>query len=116
MHPCLCVDEIVRLITSELVAARKHATTVALACCQKDFEDPVLDVLWETQCRLILLLKTLPGGVWGPDGYEVSVAMMALVPPYSLLDLKDLSEAPDDTGMGPFAEVCSKNARALRIR
>ena len=75
MHPCLCVDEILRLITSELIAARKGATTVALACCQKSFEDPVLDVLWETQYQLIPLLKTLPEDVWSPGGHEVSVAI-----------------------------------------
>jgi hypothetical protein len=73
MHDCLCVDEIVRLITGELVAATQHATTIAFACCRKSFEDPVLDVLWETQCRLLPLLKTLPGDIWSPGGYKVSL-------------------------------------------
>jgi hypothetical protein len=81
MHDCLCVDEIVRLITGELLAARRRKTTVALACCSKSFEEPVLDVLWETQCRLMPLLKTLPGDIWSPGGYEVSLVMMMLACP-----------------------------------
>ena len=63
MHRCLCIDEIVRLITHELIASRRHATSVALACCCKSFEDPVLDVLWQTQWALVPLLKTLPRDV-----------------------------------------------------
>ncbi|KAF9643098.1 hypothetical protein BDM02DRAFT_1744661 [Thelephora ganbajun] len=70
MHTCLKVDEILRLIAYELVppgiiiGAERRATAVALACCRQGFEDPVLDVLWESQHRLIPLLKTLPEDVW----------------------------------------------------
>ena len=63
MHACLNVDEIVRLISCELVASKARATTVALASCCKSFEDPVLDALWETQERLLPLLKSLLGEV-----------------------------------------------------
>ena len=69
MHPCLHVDEIVRLITCGLIDAEEYATTVALACCNKTFEDPVLDVLWESQHQLIPLLNTLPWDIWGPGSY-----------------------------------------------
>ena len=72
MHPCLHVDEIVRLITCELVAFKGRATAVALACCCKSFEGPVLDVLWETQQFLDPLFKSLPGDIWR-DGYNVGV-------------------------------------------
>ena len=72
MHACLDVDEIVRLIAWELVASDTKATAVALARCHKSFEDPVLDVLWETQEVLLPLLKSLPGDVWNGDGCTVS--------------------------------------------
>ena len=72
MHACLNVDEIVRFVARELVASRFKATAVALACCRKSFEDPVLDVLWETQKELFPLLKSLPGDVWNKGGCTVS--------------------------------------------
>ena len=71
MHACLNVDEIVRLIASELVSEGK-ATTVALACCCKIFEDPALDALWETQDQILPLLRTLPEDVWNDGGCTVS--------------------------------------------
>ena len=64
MHACLNVDEILRLIASELVVSQGGATAVALACCCKSFEDPVLDTLWETQYQLFPLLESLPGDIW----------------------------------------------------
>jgi hypothetical protein len=67
MHACLSVDEIVRLIASELVAFGGDATAVALACCCKNFEDPVLDALWVTQTLLGPLLEIFPGGIWEED-------------------------------------------------
>jgi len=72
MHICLDVDEIVRLIACELVESESKATAVALACCRKNFEDPVLDVLWETQEKLFPLVKSLPGDVWNESGCTVS--------------------------------------------
>jgi hypothetical protein len=74
MHACLGVDEILRLLACELVWSEAKATAVALACCCKSFEDPVLDALWETQEQLFPLLKSLPEGVWkeGEDGNLVS--------------------------------------------
>ena len=72
MHTCLNVDEILRLIACELVASKGRTTAVALACCCKNFEDPVLDALWERQDRLTPLLKSLPGDVW--DGGECTVS------------------------------------------
>ena len=74
MHPCLNVDEIVRLIAYELVASRGKATAVTLACCCKSFEDPVLDALWATQDKLLPLLKSFPGDVWKEGGCSVSVS------------------------------------------
>ena len=68
MHPCLGVDEILRLLASELVASEAKATAVALACCRKSFEEPALDALWETQDRLIPLLKCFPPDAWKEEG------------------------------------------------
>ena len=73
MHPCLCIDEILRLIARELVTSEWGATAVALACCCKSFEDPALDALWETQREMTQLLKTLPGKLWKSDGYTVHI-------------------------------------------
>ena len=72
MHPCLCVDEIVRLVAGELVASGGKATSVALACCCKSLEDPVLDALWGTQNKLLPLFRSLPGDVWDGGGFTVS--------------------------------------------
>lgn len=76
MHPCLNVDEIVRLLACELVASEAKATAVSLACCCKNFEDPVLDTLWDMQDQLRPLLKCLPQKVWKEeDGNFVSQVM-----------------------------------------
>ena len=72
MHACLNVDEILRLIAYELVASEGKRTAVALACCCKSLEDPVLDVLWVAQHRLLRLLRSFPGDVWNEGRCTVS--------------------------------------------
>ena len=72
MHACLKVDEIVRLIAGELIGSTTEAAAVGLACCRKNFEDPVLDVLWETQDKLLPLLKSFPVDVWNEGECTVS--------------------------------------------
>jgi len=72
MHACLNVDEVVRLIVRELVLSSGKGAAVALACCRKSFEDPVLDTLWETQHRMLPLLKSFPGDVWNEGLCTVS--------------------------------------------
>jgi hypothetical protein len=80
MHPCLNVDEVLRLLARELVGLGGEATVVSLACCCKGFEDPLLDVLWETQDQLTPLLKCFPQEVWKEeDGSFVSYTM-AVIP------------------------------------
>ena len=76
MHPCLCVDEIIRRVAHELVTSGGKATSVALACCCKTLEDPMLDVLWETQGTLLPLLKSLPRDVWNEGECTVSPPTM----------------------------------------
>ena len=75
MHPCLRVDEVLRLFASELVVSGAKATAASLACCCKSFEEPALDALWETQIHLTPLLKCFPRDVWEEeDGRFVSPA------------------------------------------
>ena len=88
MHTCLNVDEIIRLIACELVASEAKATAVALACCCKNVEDPVLDALWETQEQLLPLLNSLMGYVWNDVGSIVSVPATHTFLP-STVGLKD---------------------------
>ena len=52
----------------KVVAAGAKAAAVALACCCKSFEDPVLDALWETQDRLTPLLDCFPQEIWEEGG------------------------------------------------
>lgn len=110
MHPCLRMDEIVRLIAYELVASRGQATAVALACCCKSFEDPVLDALWEAQERLLPLLKLLPGDVW-TGGYKVGAQTILVL---HLLNhcLKVFQKTPDEAGVGSLPKIRSKDAKA----
>ena len=68
MHPCLRVDEILRLMACELVVSGAKETAVALASCCKSFEDPVLDVLWEAQDRLAPLLECFLDDDWEEEG------------------------------------------------
>ena len=81
MHPCLNVDEIIRLIAFELVTSQAKATAVSFACNSKNFEDPVLDTLWETQDELLPLLKSLPIDIWlGRTKCTVSVPTTRILP------------------------------------
>ena len=78
MHPCLSIDEIVRRVAYELIAAKGQAAAVALACCCKTFEDPVLDELWETQEGLLPLLRSFPGDIWNGDENVGATTIFAL--------------------------------------
>ena len=40
------------------------ASLLALACCCKALEDPVMDVLWQRQRILHVIIKTLPADCW----------------------------------------------------
>ena len=61
-----------RMIACKLIASGAKATAVAFACCRKSFEDPALDALWETQNKLLPLLKSFPKDVWVGGGWTVS--------------------------------------------
>lgn len=112
-HPCLWVDEILRILARRLVASGAKATAVALACCCKSFEDPVLDALWETQDRLLPLLKALPGNVWKVrSGQFVSQLSVCVFSPSNFSTGEVFEQNPDEGGMESFPKICSRNTDA----
>ena len=116
MHACLNVDEILRFIANELVESGSWQTAVALACCCRAFEDPVLDVLWETEDCLTHLLGTFPQDIWDPGEPKVSVLIVVLFPSLlKYLIVKVSHQAPYSAGVGSFAEVRTKNKNALAV-
>ena len=110
MHVCLHVDEILRLIARELVVPGAKGTAVALACCCKSFEDPVLDTLWETQTRLFHLLKSCPGVIWDEGRWAVSAPTAYHLFPLNCLILKRLESILTTRELDRFG----KYARRMR--
>jgi len=92
MHPCPCVDEIVRLVAYVLVASKGKASAAALARCCKTLQEPVLDALWEHQEGLTPLLESLPGDVWNTEAYDVRSANAIRFSLYSNPYFHSLSE------------------------
>ena len=79
------MEDILNLLARKLIESGLKATAVSLACCCRSFEESVLHVLWETQDRLIPLLKCLPQDVWeGGNGSFVSQVLM--IPSISALN------------------------------
>jgi len=62
-HRVFKIDELTRLITSQLIHANQESA-VNLACACRYLEEPVLSTLWEIQESLHNLLETLPGDNW----------------------------------------------------
>ena len=108
MHHCLRVDEILRHVASELVASEGDATAVALACCCKSFEDPVLDALWETQEELTPLFETFPIDVWDCGvGAPTAFVLCSLNHTFPVFQ-----KAPGEAGMDSIPTICSKDAKS----
>ena len=112
IHPCLNVDEILRLIACELVASRGEGAAVILAYCCKCFEDLVLATLWTTHQldELLPLLTCFPGDVWNDRRCTVSAPMCSC---FSLLNdlIRKTQKTPDDDGMDSMPGARSKDAR-----
>ena len=89
MHACLNVDEIMRVITHELVASSRDGAAVSLVCRRKSLEDPAPDALWAKQGSLYPLLESPPSDVWKEGGHSVG-APKASVCSLSLFDFKVL--------------------------
>jgi hypothetical protein len=65
MHQILHLDELVRNISHCADSTNKgSASLLALACCCKSLEGPVMDVLWNRQIDLHVILRTLPADSW----------------------------------------------------
>ena len=62
-HRVFKIDELTRLITSQLIPANQESA-VNLACVCRYLEESVLSTLWEKQQSLHTLLETLPRGTW----------------------------------------------------
>jgi hypothetical protein len=117
MHPCLNVDEILRLLACELFALEAKATAVSLACCCKGFEDPVLDALWGTQDRLFPLLKSFPEDVWKVEsGRFVSQLKVFILPLSDRATEEVFQETPNERGMESFPKIRSGNTGAQHER
>jgi len=114
MHTCLNVDEIIRLVASELVASKAKATAVALACCHKNFEEPVLDTLWETQERILPLLRSLPRDVW-VTGKHVCVPTIFVLSSFNSFIPKYLKRPPTVSEWARFRKY-ARRMRQLRER
>jgi len=115
MHHCLSVDEILRLLACELVASKAEATAVALACCCKLFEEPALDVLWETQIRLAPLLKCFPPDVWEEaDGSFVSSLPVVNFPTLNRLVSKAFKRIPTKEEW-THSQKYARRMRQLRV-
>ena len=63
-HRVLKINELTRLITSQLVLIGSQRSAVNLACACRCLEEPVLSTLWEIQSSLINLLRVLPKETW----------------------------------------------------
>ena len=114
MHAFLNVDEIIRLIASELVTSGERGAAVALAYCRKSFEDPVLDALWEVQDHLYPLLKSFPGEIWDEKsgGIFVSTPRDVLFLPLNLG--KSLKRIPTEAQWTRFRKY-ARRIRALNV-
>lgn len=91
MHDALLVDEIARRIAKHLFDPSDQSSCLAFSMCCRALNDPVLDVLWNSQTDLVTLFKVLP-----PDLWEVSNTV-GLVSIYRL----SISRSVRLTGRGP---------------
>jgi len=84
-HRVLKINELTRLIASQLVLISRKST-VNLACACRSLEEPVLSALWETQSSVLDLLETFPEEHWELQ-YEVYTKSMVcgLYPPLERL-------------------------------
>ena len=108
MHACLNVDEILRLIVSELVESKAKAAAAAFACCCKGFEKPVLDTLWKSQNRLLPLLESLPVEVWNKGGCTVSATITTVFYCLNCLIRKSFKRLPTALEWARFREYARR--------
>ena len=90
MNRVFYVEELVKQIALNVGHEyRESASLLALACCCKALEDPVMDILWRRHVVLEHIILTLPADCWAmTDGICVSGHVSALqvtLPGHSLL-------------------------------
>jgi len=87
-HRVLKINELTRLITSQLVLISSRKSAVNLACACRSLEEPVLSILWETQSSLFTLLRVLPKETWEFKHLELGRKMVCGLdsPPERLKD------------------------------
>jgi len=112
MHPCLNVDEVLRLLACKLVASGAKAAAVSLACCCRSFEDPLLDALWETQDGLLPLLKSLPGDVWKVEKGQFVSPLTAFIFSSDCSAKEVFRQTPNEGRVVSFSKIRSRNAEA----
>jgi len=80
MNQIFYVEELVRQIAFNADhGSQGSASLLALACCCKTIEGPVMDVLWQRQESLHIILRTLPADCWTITGkVYVSGALLYL--------------------------------------
>jgi hypothetical protein len=65
MNQVFYVEELVRRIAFNAEdGSSGSASLLALACCCKALEGSVMDVLWQRQKYLHIILRTLPANCW----------------------------------------------------
>lgn len=65
MHPCLGLPEILRAISNFVISrGGKCSDLLALAITNRSFTEVALDVLWNEQTRLDVLIKCFPEDLW----------------------------------------------------
>jgi hypothetical protein len=68
MHQIFRLDELVQSVAHCVDhTAEGSASLLALACCCKSLEGPVMDALWCRQTILSTILRTLPADSWSVD-------------------------------------------------
>src|ERR1700733_14977482 len=65
MNQLFYVEELVqRVALSADGGSSGSASLLALACCCKTLESPIMDILWQRQKSLHIILRTLPTDCW----------------------------------------------------
>lgn len=95
MNRIFCVAELVRQVAFNADDGSQGSTSLlALARCCKTIEGPVMDVLWQRQKSLNIILQTLPADCWTTtDKTHVSRTFLDL-PSHSLSPHPAYSQNP----------------------
>jgi len=108
-------ERIIKTITRILSVLNAKSTIVAFATACKVLEQPVLDVLWETQDDWFQLLKCFPPDVWEErDNAFVSCGRFTIILYLSIFTplrnpILALPPQSYPRGVDSFQEICIKD-------